>query len=85
MAGLLYWRAQAGLKIIIPNMTNKSGDGDNYKFKQIIELLKLALSLDDEEIIKSTVESVIEILEEEIAKWIVELRDGAVIFSPAYQ
>lgn len=49
-------------------MTNKSGDGDNYKFKQIIELLKLALSLDDEEIIKSTVESVIEILEEEIAK-----------------
>lgn len=38
------------------------------KTKQVIELLKFALSLDDEEVIKSTVESVIEILEEEISK-----------------
>lgn len=37
----------------------------NTKLEQVIELLKFALSLDDEEIIKSTVESVIEILEEE--------------------
>ncbi len=47
-------------------------NGDNWEGKrrleQVIELLKFALSLDDEEIVKSTVESVIEILEEEIAK-----------------
>ncbi len=36
------------------------------KLKQIIELLRFSVSLDDQEIIKSTVESVIEILEEEI-------------------
>lgn len=49
-------------------MTNKNNEDDNHKLKQVIELLKFALSLEDEEIIKSTVESVIEILEEEIAK-----------------
>jgi hypothetical protein len=37
----------------------------NNKIKQAIELLKFSLSLDDDEIIKSTIESVIEILEEE--------------------
>lgn len=47
------------------NGNNREG---KYKLEQVIELLKFALSLDDEEIIKSTVESVIEILEEEIAK-----------------
>jgi hypothetical protein len=36
----------------------------NQRLQQIIELLQFALSLDDEEIIKSTVESVIEILQE---------------------
>jgi hypothetical protein len=36
------------------------------KLQQIVDLLKFVLSLDDEEIIKSTVESVIELLEEEI-------------------
>ena len=39
-------------------------DEDRRKLIQITELLKFSLSLDDEEIIKSTVESVIEILEE---------------------
>ena len=42
---------------------------DTYKLKQIIELLKFALSLEDQEIIKSTVESIIEILQEEIDKY----------------
>lgn len=37
------------------------------KIKQAIELLKFVLTLDDEEIIKSSIESVIEILEEEIS------------------
>jgi hypothetical protein len=45
-------------------MTNKNGNNDKYKIKQVVELLKFALSLGDEEIIKSTVESVIEILDE---------------------
>ena len=34
------------------------------KLKQILELLKYSLSLEDEEIIKSTIESVVEILED---------------------
>lgn len=41
-------------------------NNDTHKLKQVIELLKFALSLDDDEIMKSTIESVIEILEEEI-------------------
>ena len=49
-------------------MTNKNNEDRDHKLKQVIDLLKFALSLDDEEIIRSTVESVIEILEEEIAK-----------------
>ncbi len=50
-------------------MKHKSGgEGNRHKIEQVIELLKFALSLDDEEIMKSTVESVIEILEEEISK-----------------
>lgn len=58
-----------GPKTIIANMKHKSGgEGKQHKIEQVIELLKFALSLDDEEIMKSTVESVIEILEEEISK-----------------
>lgn len=38
------------------------------KLLQIVGLLKFIQSLDDEEIIKSTIESIIEILEEEITK-----------------
>jgi len=49
--------------------TTDKRDGDKYKLEQIIELLKFALSLEDQEIIKSTVESVIEILQEEISKY----------------
>ena len=46
----------------------KTKERDNYKLKQIVELLKFALSLKDEEIIRSTAESVVELLEEEIDK-----------------
>jgi len=61
--------ARAGLKTITVNtMTNKNNGDNKHKLEQVIELLKFALSVDDEEIIKSTVESVIEILEEEISK-----------------
>jgi hypothetical protein len=38
------------------------------KLQQAVGLLKFILTLDDEEITKSTIESVIEILEEEINK-----------------
>jgi hypothetical protein len=58
-----------GLKITTVNvMSNKKGNNENHKLEQVVELLKFALSLDDEEIMKSTIESVIEILEEEIGK-----------------
>lgn len=40
----------------------------NIKLQQVVELLKFVLTLDDEEIVKSTIESVIELLEEEISK-----------------
>jgi len=43
-------------------MANRSKE----KLKQIMDLLKFVITLDDEEIIKSTIESIIEILEEEI-------------------
>jgi len=65
----LYSMVRDGPKITIANMKHKnSGEGNRHKIEQVIELLKFALSLDDEEIMKSTVESVIEILEEEISK-----------------
>jgi hypothetical protein len=59
-----------GPKITTANVmkNKKSGDGNNHKLEQVIALLKFVLTLDDEEIIKSTVESVVEILEEEIDK-----------------
>lgn len=46
-----------------------NGDDSKHKLEHVVELLRFALSLDDEEIMKSTVESVIEILEEEARKW----------------
>lgn len=55
-----------GLKIIIPKMSNKVSK--NQKLQQIIDLLRFVLTLDDEEIMQSTIESVIELLEEEIIK-----------------
>ncbi len=60
----------AGLAItIVEAMTKKSKDDPRKeKLKQVVELLKFALTLDDEEIMKSTIESIIELLEEEISK-----------------
>ena len=49
-------------------MRNKGSSQDKRKLEQIVELLKFALTLDDEEILRSTVESAIETLEEEISK-----------------
>jgi hypothetical protein len=37
----------------------------NDKLKKIISLLRFILTVDDEEVIKSTIESIIEMLEEE--------------------
>lgn len=39
---------------------------DKHKLQQALDLLKFVLTLDDEEITRSTIESVIEILEDEI-------------------
>ena len=47
---------------------SKSDDPRKEKLKQVLELLKFVRGLDDEEITKSTIESVIELLEEEISK-----------------
>lgn len=47
---------------------SKSNPGGKQKLQQVVELLKFVLTLDDEEIVKSTIESVIELLEEEIGK-----------------
>ncbi len=55
-----------GQKIGIHNIMTKKSDKNKHKLQQIVDLLKFALTLDDEEIVKSTVESVIELLEEEI-------------------
>lgn len=41
-----------------------SNDDNNIKIKQIIEILKFILTLEDEEIIKSSLESIVEMLEE---------------------
>ena len=51
-------------------MPKKSKDEQvsRERLKKVVELLKFVLTLDDEEIVKSTVESVIELLEEENSK-----------------
>lgn len=51
-------------------MSKKSDkENKNARLQQVVELLKFVLTLDDdEEIVKSTIESVIELLEEEISK-----------------
>lgn len=50
-------------------MSKKSDkENRNMKLQQVVELLKFVLTLDDEEIVKSTIESVIKLLEEEISK-----------------
>ena len=62
--------AQVGPKITTTKMTKKpkSNVALKNKLEQMASLLKFVLTLDDEEIIKSTIESVIELLEEEINK-----------------
>ena len=48
--------------------SNTTDSEDRHQLKTIVELLQFALTLDDEEIVKSTVESVIELLQEQIDK-----------------
>jgi len=45
-----------------------SNRNPKQRLQYIADLLKFVLELDDEEIIKSSIESVIELLEEEISK-----------------
>lgn len=47
-------------------MSNK--DSSKQKLQQIIDLLKFILTIDDAEITKTSIESIIELLEEEISK-----------------
>ena len=53
-----------GLAQDIHNMTKLNKSFKDQKVKKIIDLLKFALSTNDEEIIKSSIESVVEQLEE---------------------
>lgn len=70
MVGVLSLPAAAGEVLDIHNMSKKSNsDGEaKQKLRQIVALLKFVQTLDDEEIIKSTIESIVELLEEEIDK-----------------
>lgn len=47
---------------------NSKTNDPNKKLKKILELLKFVQTLDDEEIVKFTIESIIELLEDEINK-----------------
>ncbi len=61
----------AGPETTIANVMTKKSKSDstkNTKLKQVVELLRFVLTLDDEEIVKNTVESIIELLEEEMNK-----------------
>lgn len=50
---------------------NEKSSERNQKLQKIVGLLKFILSLDDQEITKTTIESIIELLEEEINKnWV---------------
>jgi hypothetical protein len=60
---------QGQLFEIVMTTNNNSGSGvDKRKLEQVVELLRFALSLDDEEVVRTTIESVCEILQEEIDK-----------------
>jgi hypothetical protein len=64
----LFYQAMVGPAIIIVNKMSKRTkppDSTKQKLQQALELLKFVLTLDDEEITKSTIESIIELLEEE--------------------
>jgi hypothetical protein len=52
----------------MPRKKSNSNDENKQKLQKVVGLLKFVLTLDDEEIIKSSIESVIELLEEEINK-----------------
>lgn len=52
----------------IMSKKSNSPNDKKQKLRQVVDLLKFVQTLDDEEIIKSTIESVIELLEEEINK-----------------
>ncbi len=50
-------------------MPKKNSDDDlKHRLQQIADLLKFVRTIDDKEIVSSTIESVIELLEEEIGK-----------------
>lgn len=48
-------------------VSRKYKKNKQLNIKQIVEILKFVLTLDDEEIIKSSIETIVEMLEEEIA------------------
>lgn len=70
MVPTLFYQEAVGLEIIIRNMPKKVDDKTirNQKLQQLVDLLKFVLTLDDQEIVVSTIESVIESLEDEISK-----------------
>ena len=72
MVADLFFKVLVGREITTANMPKKpkspSDDARKEKIKQVVELLRFVLTLDDEEIMKSTIESVIELLEDEINK-----------------
>lgn len=51
-------------KIMTTDNSNNNDNTDKKKIKQVIKILRFILTEDDEEIIKSSIESVIEMLEE---------------------
>ena len=53
------------LRLPLIPMSNNT-DERNAKIKQIIELLKFISTVDDKEIIESSIEAIIEMLQEEI-------------------
>jgi hypothetical protein len=63
------WAAAGRLKVTSEIMPKKTkNDTLKQKLQQVVDLLKFALTLNDEEITRSTIESVVESLEEEINK-----------------
>lgn len=55
-----------GLAIIIKGKMSNKKQNLKSKIKQTVDLLKFVLTIEDEEILRETVQSIIESLEEEI-------------------